>query len=96
MNSFNHAVSHIEYLALTYFSRINLSNLRRFFEIFGAYSGLYDIAYPWSWMWIKNHVHDWCEGQVGNGPAFTNPYEFSFMSTPHVRTNVIVYDSVAV
>ena len=52
----------------------------------------YDIAYPWNWMWIKNYKHDYCEGQVGNGPAFTNPYEFSFMSHPHVRTNIIVYD----
>ena len=58
-------------------------------------TGQYDIASPWGWVWIKNYKHDWCEGQVGNGPAFTNPYTFSFMSHADVRTNIIVYDSVA-
>jgi len=59
-------------------------------------SGRYSMFSPWDWMWVHNYIHDWCSGQVGNGPAFSNPYEFNFMSHPHVRTNVIVYDSIGI
>jgi len=55
----------------------------------------YDIFNPWSWVWAKNYRHDLCPGQVGNGPAYTDPYIFNFMSHPHVRTTVIVYDSLS-
>lgn len=56
-------------------------------------SGQYEIFAPWSWMWVHNYRHDYCPGQTGNGPAFSDPYTFNFMSHPQVRTNVIVYDS---
>lgn len=56
----------------------------------------YQIFSPWNWIWAHNYRHDWCSGQSGNGPAFASPYRFNFMSHPHIRTNIIVYDSVAV
>lgn len=52
----------------------------------------YTIFSPWDWVWAFNYRHDWCEGQVGNGPAFADPYRFNFMSHPNVRANFIVYD----
>lgn len=56
----------------------------------------YSIFSPWDLMWGHTFIHDWCDGQVGDGPAFVNPYEFNFMSHPNVRTNIIVYDSVSI
>lgn len=58
-------------------------------------SSRYHMFDPWSWVWAHNYRHDWCPGQVGNGPAFSNPYMFSFMSHPYIRTTVIVYDSLS-
>lgn len=55
-------------------------------------SGRYTILAPWDWVWALNYRHDYCPGQSGHSGAYSDPYLFTFMSHPHVRTNVIVYD----
>jgi len=52
----------------------------------------YTIFDPWGWVWMFNYRHDYCPGQVGNGPAYSDHYKFTFMSHPQVRTKLIVYD----
>jgi len=52
----------------------------------------YTIFSPWDWVWMLNYRHDYCPGQSGHGSAWDDHYKFTFMSHPHVRTKVIVYD----
>ena len=52
----------------------------------------YTLYHPWDWTWMFNYTHGWCEGQAGHAPAFTDEYDFSFMSHPNVRTRIIVQD----
>ena len=55
-------------------------------------SNRYTILAPWDWVYAFNYRHDNCSGQEGHGAPHTNPYLFTFMSDPQVRTTVIVYD----
>jgi hypothetical protein len=55
------------------------------------------IASPWDWVYIFNYRHSYCPGpgHGTHGPAYTGVYStyMNFMSHPHVRTTVIVYDN---
>ncbi len=55
-------------------------------------SSRYTMFSPWSWVYMFNYKHDYCEGQSGHGSAFSDPYEFVFMSHPSVRSNILIYD----
>nr|VFK65439.1 MAG: Collagen triple helix repeat-containing protein [Candidatus Kentron sp. UNK]VFK73247.1 MAG: Collagen triple helix repeat-containing protein [Candidatus Kentron sp. UNK] len=55
-------------------------------------SGRYTIFDPWGWVWAFNYRHDYCYGQSGHSAPHSNPYLFTFMSHPHIKTNVVVYD----
>jgi len=57
--------------------------------------GRYTMFNPWSWIYMYNYKHDNCAGQVGTGSAYADPYTFTFMTHPHVRTNLFVYDNPA-
>lgn len=52
----------------------------------------YSMFHPWDWVWAFNYVHDYCPGQVGHSPAHADPYDFTFMSHPHVRSRIVIYD----
>jgi len=53
----------------------------------------YTIFAPWSWVYMLNYRSSYCPGQSGvAGSAWDDPYKFTFMSHPLVRTRVIVYD----
>jgi len=52
----------------------------------------YTIFSPWDWVWVRNYDTSVCQGRTADSAAHTNPYDFTFMSHPHVRTNFIVYD----
>lgn len=41
---------------------------------------------------MYNYRHDWCPGQSRHGSAWDDPFKFTFMSAPHVRARIIVYD----
>ncbi|KZN63248.1 hypothetical protein N473_17625 [Pseudoalteromonas luteoviolacea CPMOR-1] len=53
----------------------------------------YHIFDPWGWAWARNYLHPDCNNGV-YGPAFlgADKYKLSFMSHPHVKTRVIIYD----
>ena len=53
----------------------------------------YTILAPWAWAFMLNYKHANCPGQVGYGSAYNDPYQFSFMSHPHIRTIVTIYDN---
>nr|VFK41428.1 MAG: Collagen triple helix repeat-containing protein [Candidatus Kentron sp. TC] len=55
-------------------------------------SGRYTIFAPWGWTWAFNYRHDYCPGQSGHSAPYSNPYLFTFMSHPHIKTSVVVYD----
>jgi len=53
----------------------------------------YTIFGPWDWTYAFNYKHQNCQGQGGvAGSAWDDPYKFTFMSHPNVRTKVIIYD----
>lgn len=62
--------------------------------IAGVNNKNYEIFGPWDWAYMYNYNHKYCPGQSGaTGPTHTNPYEFTFMSHPHVLTTIFVYDN---
>ncbi len=53
----------------------------------------YTIFSPWGWMWMLNYRSKHCPEQSGKaGPAWSDPYKFTFVSSPKTRTRVIIYD----
>ncbi len=56
-------------------------------------AGQYTLFDPWDWAWAFNYEHGYCPGRGGvSGPAWADPYIFTFMSHPQVRAKFIVYD----
>ena len=53
-------------------------------------SSRYTLFSPWDWVWAYNYQHRYCVG--GESSAHSNPYEFTFMSHPHIKSTVVVYD----
>ncbi|MDK1290326.1 hypothetical protein [Pseudoalteromonas umbrosa] len=53
----------------------------------------YPIYWSWNWTWAFNYIHPHCNNGV-SGPAFvgSDKYKLSFVSHPHVKTRVIIYD----
>lgn len=52
------------------------------------------ITGPWGWSYIYNFKHSYCPEHASHKAYPANePYKFSFMTHPHVRTKYIVYDS---
>jgi len=58
----------------------------------GAGSSLYQLLYPWEWV----YAGDFCETQCTNcgthNVSYDGPYQFTFRTHPHVSTIIIVYD----
>lgn len=52
----------------------------------------YTMFSPWNWVWMYNYRHTYCPGQVDHGPAYTDPYTFTFMSHPLVKSTILIYD----
>jgi hypothetical protein len=55
-------------------------------------TGRYTIFKPWDWMYAYNYVHKNCPGQSGSSVPHTDPYMFTFMTHPKVRTTVFLGD----
>jgi len=55
-------------------------------------SAIYDIFWPWKWMYAMNYRPNECPGSLPKRVAYTNPYLFTFLSPPDVRLNVLILD----
>jgi len=55
-------------------------------------SALYDIFWPWRWMYAMNYRPNECPGPLPKRVAYTNPYLFTFLGHPDVRLNVLILD----
>ena len=53
-------------------------------------SSKYSIYAPWGWSWAYNYRHSYCSS--GGSAAHSDPYDFTFMSHPRVKTTVVVFD----
>lgn len=62
----------------------------------GTGTRLDTITGPWNWAYIFNYKHNYCpEHSTHKAYPANEPYKFSFMTHPHVRTRYIVYDSLS-
>lgn len=55
-------------------------------------SAIYDIFFPWRWMYAMNYRPNECPDSLPKRVAYTNPYLFTFLSHPDVRLNVLILD----
>jgi hypothetical protein len=56
----------------------------------------YELFGPYNWAWAHNFKHGYCPGRQGvSGPSFQGAeiYRINFMTSPHIRTLVTIYDN---